>query len=172
MTTSLTPDGQVPPKRHADLGTVVLTSVILLGAVYLLTTTVDFPPALNKNAPGPAQWPQILLVFTIVLCALVLIGELVRYLRSSHSKAAPADQPAEQPARMKVALHELSRHGPLVAYPLLMAWLGYFVGTAAFLVAANLLVGIRNWKWIAASAVLFPVAMYLLFTALLHVELP
>lgn len=50
--------------------------------------------------------------------------------------------------------------------------LGYFVSSAAFLVLAALLIGLRNYRMILLTAVILFPAMYAFFVLFLHAQLP
>lgn len=57
-------------------------------------------------------------------------------------------------------------------YVIAMFHLGYFVTSAAFLVLAALLVGLRNYRTILVTAVILFPAMYGFFVVFLHAQLP
>lgn len=60
----------------------------------------------------------------------------------------------------------------VVAYAFLIAPLGYILATALFIIALTWVAGSRRWILNVAVAILFPIAVYFLFTELLGVRLP
>ncbi|WP_413542672.1 tripartite tricarboxylate transporter TctB family protein [Citricoccus nitrophenolicus] len=60
----------------------------------------------------------------------------------------------------------------LVAYAFLIPSLGYIVATVLFIIAMTWVAGSRRWILNVAVAILFPIAVYFLFTELLGVRLP
>ena len=59
-----------------------------------------------------------------------------------------------------------------ICYVLSIFWLGYFTSTLLFMVLGSLIVGVRNFKFIAITVVISLPLMYAFFELFLHAQLP
>ncbi len=138
---------------------------LALAAVYLTWTLIDLP--LGRRAePGAAVFP---LAVGILLAgaSLALVIETRRDRSAAFGPGAPARGGGDRRRRLAAA-------GALIAYPLLLPFLGYLPAT--LLVSAALLRELgparRGWGWAALGAAGLAIFAWGLFVGALGVPLP
>jgi putative tricarboxylic transport membrane protein len=155
-----------PPARRWGYDTVCALAFVALGiGLFVLTPYQVARPLMmfGQMASGlqPERFPQ--------LVAALLVGFGLWYLWQSRSAREPsgfASAPPGGPVRVLITL------GVLLLYALLMERIGFV--PASFLVALGLSwsLGQRNWALGIVVCLGVPVAVYWLFTRVLHVSLP
>ncbi len=142
-----------------------LISAGVLGLLGLLTIFVIIPRQVTQDVGfgdlPPAFMPYVAAVLATAAALLLLVARLVR--------APETDEPAplDRPSWLFVGAACAVLAGALV----LMQLLGYLAG-AAVLVGGFTAIGGASWKATAGMAVLFPLALWLLFDGVLGFPLP
>ena len=169
----------------------VVLSIIILVACGLGWLAADaLPRGLSVDPIGPAYFPRFIIISIAVLAAALLLSSL-RHLR----RQRPAPEP-EQPGLVSQAAEADLTTGATtqvideeelppfsyprmiavlalsIAYVLLMTTLGYFISTAAYVVALLLLLRVRSAPSLVGCAFGAPLVLQLLFQKLLGVPLP
>ena len=116
---------------------------------------------------GPAFYPRIVIGFTAILAALLVIADVLAH-RLGRTRPAPA-------ARLNYALVAAS-FAAFGAYVLALPWLGFRVATFLYVLAAAALLarprGAGDWARIVALAAATMVVTYFAFEHYLTVLLP
>jgi len=132
---------------------------MVIGSLLLFFHSSSFPPPLQPNVPGPSFFPRIILAFSVLLCLLLLIQNLIG------SRKRPAGEFTWHGRSIIMAI------GSAALYLILMPILGYIV--ASFLYLAVLLIGrIRTWPKILLASFCTTLLMYLMFEILIKIDLP
>lgn len=140
---------------HADkIGSVLLLAL----AAGVFVVTADFPRGPTET--GPAFYPRMIAVL-IAFFAFVQLGRSVR--------------------RDGVRSHEIERDTTVrvvgtvalvVAYVLLLPWVGFVAGTAAFLLVAMRYSGVRSYARMVPVSIGLTLVLYYAFAVFLRVPLP
>lgn len=144
-----------PPRWRADYG---IAAVILLfcAVVVVLTTTFEkVPLALSQGIP-PEEFPR-LIVGLIVFLTLVM---------ALQARAQPDSKRKAVPGMVYFTAALLS------LFVAAIDWLGTMPTVFLFCLAMPILWGERRYLLVLVYAVLFPIAIYLLFSQLLQVRFP
>ncbi len=114
--------------------------------------------ALQGDVIGPAFFPRILTALGLVLGVLLFVQGRPR--EAQDEPASGSDITALVPAAM------------LLAYALVLEWLGFPVATVLFLISAFRYLGHPSWIGAAAYAVVITAAVFALFQYALDLKLP
>ncbi len=146
-------------------GDIVINILLLGGALFLITDTLSFHNISKYDAMGPSTWPQIVLVFLMILAAVQLVLN-IRKLR----------QRAETPCPPVIGKTELKKFGLAVtvciAYFFVMQLVGFILATVAFQVAFLLLQGVRKLAVIVATPLVLVTGFFVLFSKIMYLPLP
>lgn len=162
-----------PAQRVARWGLLVLPAIV---ALY----TVAFVANIATLSNEARIYPLVMLTLLMTTIAVVVVREV----RATASAAGPADAEPGTAATsdgrgerdVLRAVWTGWRLGVVVVviftvYAFALPWLGFYVATAAFVVAVRLVMGGRTWRvLLGVPAVLVPV--YVLFGRVLDVPLP
>ena len=138
-------------------GVRISAAVYIILCIYLGIQALDFPA-------GGGKFPLF-----AVTCAVLISGAMI--LQSFRRRAMESDD------RLDFTV-TYSKAKPLlllalsIAYVLMIFVLGYFTTTLLFLIAASVMIGIRDAKVIAITAIILIPAMYGFFILFLHAPLP
>ncbi len=124
-------------------------------SIYLLWLTAGFPP--GRGAPGPAVWPRIVLVMSL-LGALNLAAS--PWFRST-------GKTIETRRLMWPAIILLLT----ILYVFALDW-AFFPSTGLFLFVCMLILRVRSWPVLIGVSIGFPLVVYLVFVQLLHLSFP
>ncbi len=154
----------------------VLAICLLALSMYVWYETATYPaPAGEAGAEGlgPAFYPRLLAITLAGLACLVAVAALLRRGKSAPSPMPPASLTAND--RLRAA----ALFGTMVAYWLLMPWLGFVLCTFCFLVAAMLLLATPDrrrrppiWALVGGCSALATASVFLLFTRVVKVPIP
>ena len=135
-----------------------LTAIVFIViSIYVGVDALEFPA-------GGGTFP----IFSAVCAVLLSLGMIAR------SFYAP-DGAAGERVAFSLSFETLKpvlMTALVIVYVLAIFQLGYFTSTFLFLVIATLLVGIRNYRAIALTAVILFPLMYLFFVKFLQAQLP
>lgn len=148
--------------RDAVTGLVVLAASL---ALFWGTLGLERHPMVPV---GPGFYPRIVLALTAAFALVLVVADVVSR-RKPVARAARAVPPANY------AL-VLAAFGIFAAYVVMLPWLGFRVGSLAFLAAMQVALErpstARGWLRVAAVSIVATVVTYLVFESYLHVLLP
>jgi putative tricarboxylic transport membrane protein len=135
---------------------------VLAASLFLFALTLNLKP--SPLVPiGPGFYPRIVLGLTAVLAAALVAVDLLR-------KRHPS--PLTRANYAAVVLH----FGVFAVYVVALPWLGFRIGTFAYLAAANALLdppkNARGWLRVVALALVATVVIYYAFEYYLSVLMP
>lgn len=148
--------------------------VLLAAAIwfYGLAGRIVFSAA--EGRIGPDAWPRAVLALLIAVCAWEALKRLVfgvgsvAGLLEALMEGAGESGGGAPGGRLRLG----AGIAATVAYVVLVAFLGFFVATAAFITGFVLIGGYRRWGVALATGVLGSLAMVVLFMKLVYVSLP
>lgn len=136
------------------------TREIALSIIVILLSAWGYHEA-SSFTLGADMFPKLILGSLIFLAVLQLVSAVRSQPKSS---ATPA-------GRVNVT-RVIGVAALCVVYVASISFIGYFIATAAFSVAAMLLMGQKRLRTIALSTVIVTLAMFLVFGLLLYVPVP
>ncbi|MFC7343339.1 tripartite tricarboxylate transporter TctB family protein [Saccharopolyspora griseoalba] len=136
------------------------------GALMLLAAVVVLVDAMRLPSTGSAVGPAAVSLLVGVLLGVVGAGLMVQSrMRLPHAVSGSPWQP-------RAGLRVLAQVGALVAFALLLPWLGYVVSTAGLFVATALLLGAPRAPQVVAYGWALAAAAFLVFDRLIGLSLP
>ncbi len=126
-------------------------------------TSYGYGIDMTDFGPGPGFWPFILGV------ALCLVATLLFFDSVKHSEEYK-NQPITLTAPQNIGAYQMM--ALVLCYTVLIFIIGFYAGTALFLVTAMVRLGADNKMHILAVTALFLAFIYILFGMLLHISLP
>lgn len=150
-------------KTYGEIG--VSLGIALLAIIFYVFA--DFKQTANPVDPGPAFFPKMIAVITIVLCAGHIIPLLMKKTEKSSKEKVSDD--ATDPKL--IFLYVLGTLALTIIYILLFESINYIVLTTLFLFAIMFLLGIRKWKVLINVAFLYAIISYFLYAKILLVPL-
>ena len=139
-----------------------LPALVLAGAVFYLLQSVQLPFG-SAARPGAGFYPVITAIFACVVGGAATALAFV----SRRPEAADVEEPISPAARRRVFITTVA----LLAFCVVMPWVGYPLAAAAFGVATLLGLGSRWWT-ATIIGVGSALGSYYLFAVLLDVPLP
>ncbi len=146
-------------KREWISGDTIIACFLIFFTLFLYYLTLDFPKGKLASTVGPASMPR-LWIYGLWLFSGWLIFQSLR------GKTDPTEN-----ARGSVSL-PLQLMGLMLAYLLVMKYVGYYLSTFVFLLAGSYLMKYRKHLVILTVVVGFVVFSYLIFYQVLQVPLP
>ncbi len=146
-------------KRPWFRAEVVIGLLLIFLSGYLYWLTLDFPQGELSKTAGPAAMPRLWL-YGLVLFSAILIVNTIR------------DKAASNIDNGRNRIQSMSLIGLMIAYLLIVGYLGYYISTTIFLISGAYLLGYRKHWIIAVSGLGFTLLSYLIFYKLLQVPLP
>lgn len=132
------------------------------GALALTRFITDRPEeaaAMARGIAGPTTWPTVML-YAVLVFALAWAVQRTAWVLRRREGGVTAPPAVAGGARVWVGI------GLVLAYGFSLAWLGFALGTALYIVLWLLLGGIRSPKLIAAVSGIGTVALLYLFIKL------
>lgn len=140
---------------HTDkIGSILLLAL----AAGIFVVTAEFPRGPAET--GPAFYPRMI----AVLIAFFALVQLARSFQSGDVRSHEIDRAVT----IRVTIAALL----VVAYVLLLPWLGFVTGTVAFLLVAMWYSGVRSYPRMVLVSVGLTVLLYYTFVVFLRVPLP
>jgi putative tricarboxylic transport membrane protein len=146
------------------------------GVLYAVALRIEYLGPADRI--GPDFWPRAILVLLMAVCAY----EIAKSFLSPAARSAGGmlqeflDRAAPQADAAGAAPPSWKRLGlgmaATLAYVALVAVLGFFLATAAYLAAFIALGGYRRWSVVAACSLGGSLAMVLVFMKVVYVSLP
>ena len=146
-------------KRQWFKAEVVIGLLLIFLSGYLYWLTLDFPQGELSKTAGPAAMPR-LWIYGLLLFSAILIVNTIR------------DKAASNLDNGRNLIQSVSLIGLMIAYLLIVGYLGYYISTTIFLISGAYLLGYRKHWIIAVSGLGFTLLSYLIFYKLLQVPLP
>lgn len=129
---------------------------LLAGGVYYLTT--DFPSGVG--ATGPSFFPRLI----VGLMSVFALAQLVKALKQGNVRTQEITWQTAKTVGIAVVL--------VVGYLVLMPYMGFLVGTIAFLMVSMHFSGVEKVSKSLPVAVFVSIALYYVFVPFLRVPLP
>jgi len=138
----------------------ILVSLIIVPiCLYVFYESGNWPKQALIGAPTLIPWG-------VATCLLVAAG--IQFVRALTGRALPLEERLTGSNRRRVIFAVLLTGG----YAALVSYVGFLVTTFLYLALFGLAAGERRWMRLIAFAVTVPVAIYLIFAAILNVPLP
>jgi putative tricarboxylic transport membrane protein len=155
-----TPPQKPGPDRRTVLATAAFGAVLVIAAVLVIVDAVRLPE--TSEAVGPAAVP----LPVGALLGVIGVGLLVQARSQLRSAVRGAPWPP------KAGLRLLGMVAALVAFALLLPWLGFVVTSAALFVAAAMLLGAPRFLSTVAYGWALSAIVFLVFDRLIGLSLP
>ena len=141
--------------------------IIIVGVLGYAWSGLSLPPFYNvPGVPGPT-------VFPLILAIVMGAGAIWLLIFPGEDKEAPKSPPGESRwRRLLNRWHFYLMWGLLIAYVFLLPYLGFVVCSVALLSALIFLLGERRWYLGISIALVFTMAIYLVFSKGLQIRLP
>lgn len=132
---------------------------LLLFALLYLQQSFLIMRGFASDKLGPAFFPRLLGVVLATLAVTLIV-------RALFGRSDPTPPPAIRGGLLAAVV------AVLVAYSLIMPWLGFLITTPLLLIAIIWMMGMRRWGSMIGTAVGLTLVLYLVFVRALHVLLP
>ena len=140
--------------------------VSILGAligVAIMNAASEFPLEFTENGPGPGFWP-FALGAALTIAAIVLLAYTISNKKELSKELVALTLPANMRVYMMMAI--------IVVYVGLINVLGFYPASALLIPATMRLMDFHNKKVIAMTTVGTIAFIYLVFSVLLHTQMP
>lgn len=137
------------------LGRFMLIGFFLIVSILFLIQSLNFP---SNTGVGPAAVPRLWIFMLIPLNMLLMFKTFVN-----------VEEIAESGPRVDIVINFV---GFLIAYLVLMQFLGYFLSTFGFVIVGLYYLGYRNWRNIIIISSTWILFSYFIFYKTLYVPLP
>ena len=140
--------------------------VSILGAligVAIMNAASEFPLEFTENGPGPGFWP-FALGAALTIAAIVLLIYTISNKKELSKELVALTLPANMRVYMMMAV--------IVVYVGLINVLGFYPASALLIPATMRLMDFHNKKVIAMTTVGTIAFIYLVFSVLLHTQMP
>ena len=134
----------------------IIAGGIIIISLFLYYQTILFQIPETVNITNPALIPRIWIIILLLLSTLLII--------KSKNKVAVKANHSSKIVLIIIAL--------LIIYLLAMQWAGYYFTTPVFILATMYLLKYRKMSVMGINAFGFVLFSYLIFSKLLHIELP
>ncbi len=146
-------------KREWFKAEVVIGLLLISLSTYLYWLTLDFPQGELSKTAGPAAMPR-LWIYGLILFSVILIVNTIREKVVSNLDNG------------RNLFQSVSLIGLMIAYLLIVGFIGYYISTTIFLISGAYLLGYRKHWIVFGSGLGFTLLSYLVFYKLLQVPLP
>ncbi len=149
-----------------------ITTMFLLLFVFIIPTYVEKPVFIPGFAPGPTVWPNTIAVVGIVVGMVLMVATFPRRRdrKEFQQRKTAKDRSGESGIFWQRSLLSLAI---LIGYIYLVPVVGIIVASMLWLAVLFLFIGIKEKrKWMVGLTLVFPVAIFLLFTKVTHTVFP
>ncbi|MCL2568974.1 MAG: tripartite tricarboxylate transporter TctB family protein [Oscillospiraceae bacterium] len=158
------------------LSFLVAVGFLILGVVGLIEASGLAFHTRAAAIGGPGTFPVSLLVIIIVLASCLAISELVKSYLAAKKSTEPLP-PTTILSLLDIAegkdlVRVLLMVGAILVYTFAIMPLGFLIATAVFILVVLVLFGCKRYKLYPILAVVYPLALYLLFEGILGIQLP
>ncbi len=153
---------------------IVAGIIIMAIAATAIVTSMNFPTTPIPTDIGAGAFPRLFAYILIVLCALLIVSELIRKpapVKPVQAQVADGEYVAatqEEKSYVTPAIGALA----MIAYIGLMSWVGYVPLTFLFLVGLIRLMGFSSILFNLLISAAITASLYFLFDVGLQVPLP
>ena len=167
-------------KAMLTIGRSALFAALLAAAIYLFMLTREFEFPRVAGRLGPDVWPRTILVLLMIAC-VIGIGREVLGRRSAGAARSNADARTDLAGDAALPDRPATTFGYalvgtgfllLLAYPMVLEYLGFPLATALFMVLFMLVGQWRNRLGIAAVSAAGAVGLFYAFRGVVYVSLP
>lgn len=141
-------------KRSEQIGAVLF--IILAGIVFYLSGA--FPE--GQDQTGPGSYPRVV----VTLMSVFALFQLAQSFYFGESTTHEVRKPTVKRVSIVIAI--------LIAYVISMPYLGFLIGTGAFLAITIRYSGVRDPSRVALVSIAIPIVLHYAFGAFLRVRLP
>lgn len=134
----------------------IIISIVLLGFLATLAMQLSSVPDVSRN------YPTLLIVVAAIMSAILLIKSAIRY---RHAEVVETNVVGQLKIILPFCLM-------IIAYLILMGYLGYIISTVVFMIAALCYLRMKNKIAIVILALAMTVIIYFVFSKYLIVVLP
>ena len=152
-------------------GEVVFSAVCVGFFAFMLSQTFELMGQGRAGEVGSGFWPLLSLAAATALSAVWLFKNLAAYAREKPRTAGEASPEAIAGARNRRRKVGLSV-ACLLAYIVLMPWIGFILSTMLFILTFILALEERRMKVLAISPVLITAAIIVVFAKFITIPLP
>ena len=149
-------------KNMANCNFVVSILGMMIGAA-IMNATSEFPLEFTENGPGAGFWP-FALGTALTIAAVVLLIYTISNKKELSKELVALTMPANMRVYMMMAI--------IVVYVGLINVLGFYPASALLIPATMKLMDFHNKKVIAMTTVGTIAFIYLVFSVLLHTQMP
>ena len=149
-------------KNMANCNFVVSILGMMIGAA-IMNAASEFPLAFTENGPGAGFWP-FALGTALTIAAVVLLIYTISNKKELSKELVALTLPANMRVYMMMAI--------IVVYVGLINVLGFYPASALLIPATMKLMDFHNKKVIAMTTVGTIAFIYLVFSVLLHTQMP
>ena len=140
-----------------------VAALTILVGVLIARAALGYGIAMTFFGPGPGVWPFVLGSLLGVIGALIVLDTVVHSRKFTATKVILNDAGCVRAYIMMAAA---------VLYLVLLVILGFYISSFIFLIGGMWILGMRNLKLAVAVSLLFLAGVYVLFSYLLHIQLP
>ena len=134
----------------------IIISIVLLGFLATLAMQLSEIPDVSRN------YPTLLIAVAAIMSAILLIKSAIRYKSDEVVETNVVGQ-------LKIILPFCLM---IIAYLILMGYLGYIISTVVFMIAALCYLRMKNKIAVVILALAMTIVIYFVFTKYLIVVLP
>ncbi len=146
-------------RREWLSGEIIISLILIFGAIFLYVVTLDFPQGKLSQTAGPAAMPRLWIYGLLIFSGWLIVRSLRQPQRTPETNG-------------RKFLRSIGLVGLMVVYLTAMRWLGYYAATFIFLLAGMYLMEYRRHVIIWLTSAGFVALSYFIFWKILQVPLP
>ena len=135
---------------------VIILILMLIVSVIYIWLAMDYPTV-------PAQFPKVISTFTLIFCIVLLVVRLLPNVRIDKGKFA---QPGPD------GLPWMAFSGLMIAYAVLVDFVGFPIATLLFLLCCPFLMGFRKRMSLTVIAIVSTSLLYVCMKWVLNIRVP
>jgi putative tricarboxylic transport membrane protein len=144
--------------KYSDISVGVV--LILLG-IHIFFISGRFEVLNKVTFGGPEFFPRFVVTLMMICCTVLIVNAIRGKSLNKRQRARPQD-----------LLWVLYTFVLTLGYVLMIRHIGFFVGTVVYLIFFLIMVRERRPSVVSATAVLVPLAIYLVFVRIMKIPLP
>lgn len=133
----------------------------LIASAYFFYRAFEFRGAfvMMRQGAGPDLFPKIYTIFLMVFCLWLIFNAIKKGSLSEYERAV-------KPQNLWITI------AFMLIYAILLEIVGFIVLTPIWVAAYMLVIGMRRWKWLVGSTIIFSAFMIVVFPRLMLIPLP
>lgn len=144
--------------KYSDI--IIGVALILLG-IHIFFISGKFEVLSKVTFGGPEFFPRFVATLLMICCAVLIVNAIRGKSLNKRQQARPRD-----------LLWVLYTFVLTLGYVLMIRHIGFFVGTVVYLIFFLIMVRERRPSVVSTTAVLVPLAIYLVFVRIMNIPLP